>query len=201
MSDAADRKRELRAPARAARRIAARSGASAAEAASENFLRHLPPRPGQIVAGYWPARNEIDPRPLLLKLAAAGMAIALPAVEGPGLPLIFRIWPVADGRLMPPPMGAHDIPAPGPECASAAPHVVLVPLLAFDRRGWRLGSGMGYYDRSLAALRRGPRSILAVGFAFAAQELAQVPHDDMDQRLDWVVTEDDTIRVGLGAPE
>jgi 5-formyltetrahydrofolate cyclo-ligase len=122
------------------------------------------------------------------------MVLALPAVEAPGLPLIFRRWPVLGGGLKPPPMGAHDIPAPGPDCPTVAPDIVLVPLLAFDRQGWRLGSGMGYYDRSLAALRRPPGRALGVGYAFAAQELAEVPHDAMDQRLDWVVTEEAAIR-------
>jgi len=200
VTDPADRKRGLRAPAREARRIAASAGPGAALAASENFLRHLTPMPGQVVAGYWPARNEIDPRPLMVRLAAAGMVLALPAVEAPGLPLIFRRWPAEDSGLPLPPPGAHDIPAPGPDCATVAPDIVLVPLLAFDRHGWRLGSGMGYYDRSLAALRRGPGRTHAVGYAFAAQELAEVPHDDWDQRLDWVVTEEAAIRTSSGAP-
>ncbi len=203
MTDLEDRKRALRAPAREARRIAAGGassviGASAAEAAGRNFLRQVKPEPGQTVAGYWPTRNEIDPRPLLIRLAAAGIVIALPAVEAPGRPLIFRRWPATDSRLALPPPGAHDIPAPGPDCETLTPDIVLVPLLAFDRHGWRLGSGMGYYDRSLAELRRSPgrRSggrTLAVGYAFAAQELDAVPHDALDQPLDWVVTEEEAI--------
>lgn len=133
------------------------------------------------VAGYWPIRSEIDPRPLM---AALGLKTALPTIDGQGLPLRFRAWRPND----PVQFGALGTSEPGPEAAELVPDLVLVPLLAFDRRRHRLGYGAGFYDRTLAALRA-RSSVLAVGVAFAAQEVADVPIDGWDEPLDLVLTE------------
>lgn len=136
------------------------------------------------VAGYWPLGSELDVRPLLLHLHGLGRSVALP-VSGPrGQALTFRDWnpalPLAAGRY-----GIHEPAADRPE---VVPAVLLVPMLAFDRTGHRLGYGAGYYDRTLDALRA-VRPVLAVGVAFAVQEVAAVPCADHDERLDWIVTE------------
>jgi len=138
--------------------------------------------PGAVVSGYWPIRTEIDPRPALEALAAS-RRIVLPVVEGPGRPLGFRYWSPG-AELIP---GAFGAAIPARE-AGAEPEILIVPLLAFDARGYRLGYGGGYYDRTLEKLRT-LRPTVAIGFAFAAQEVAELPVEPTDQRLDMVVTE------------
>ncbi len=140
-----------------------------------------------IVAGYWPIRDEIDPRPCLLALQARGYRIALPETPPPGRSLRFREWQP----------GAPVIQEPFGSCYPAAdimlvPDLLLVPLLAFDRRGHRLGYGGGYYDRTLAELGHAT----AIGCAYAAQEVASVPHGPYDRRLHAVLTEHGLIRCG-----
>ncbi len=143
-----------------------------------------------IVSGYWAMPGELDVRPLLLALIARGHGACLPVVLGRGLPLEFRRWRDGDPLIR----GALDIDRPTDAAPLLEPDVLLVPLLAFDAEGYRLGQGGGYYDRTLARLRAA-RPIIAVGVAHAFQELDEVPHDPLDQRLDWIVTERDVRRV------
>jgi 5-formyltetrahydrofolate cyclo-ligase len=139
---------------------------------------------GSIVAGFFALGTELDPAPLLAALATRGDRLCLAAVAGTGEPLLFRGYKPGD-RLVP---GLYGTSEPGPAAPLLRPAVVLVPLLAFDRRGWRLGYGGGYYDRTLRALRaEGP--LLAIGLGYAAQEVAAVPHDEKDERVDLIVTE------------
>jgi len=135
---------------------------------------------GRALAGYMPMRTEIDPLPAM---AAHQGPVCVPVIIGPGQPLRFREW-TPGAAMIEGAFGAL-IPAEGPW---VDPEVLIVPLLAFDARGYRLGYGGGFYDRTLEALRaRGPR--LAIGFAFAAQQVPEVPIDATDQRLDALVTE------------
>jgi len=137
-------------------------------------------RPGQIVAGFWPLPGEIDIRPLLLALAGRGHTLCLPATPPRGQPLTFRRWQPGD-RLIPEPFGTAR-----PEGEIITPDVLLVPLLAFDRNGHRLGYGGGFYDRTLPTLP-GPQTI---GCAFAAQEVASVPVGAGDWVIDAIATEE-----------
>jgi 5-formyltetrahydrofolate cyclo-ligase len=191
MSSLRDEKQALRAALRARRAKAARSGNAAAASMAERFLQAVPVPPRADVAGYLPIGDEIDVGLLLQRLAAQGCRIALPAVVGTGAPLVFRIW--RDGEALTD--GAFGTREPLAGAPHAAPDVLILPLLAFDRRGYRLGYGGGYYDRTLARLRRQER-VLAVGVGFAAQEVAAVPNGGHDQRLDWVVTEREAIETG-----
>ena len=181
-----DAKRALRTDLAARRKAAAAAlpPAEAGAAAAEHFLRTVPLAAGSVISGYWPLAEEIDPRPILRRLAAEGHVIGLPVVTARATPLLFRQWhPEAD--LV---KGAFQVMTPGPEAAEVVPQVVLTPLLAFDRAGYRLGYGGGFYDRTLEKLRRaGP--VLAVGLAYACQELPAVPREPTDERLDWLVTE------------
>ena len=136
---------------------------------------------GRRIAGYWPLPSEADPRPAL---RTHGGPWCLPVVVGRGKPLIFRDWRPG-ALLVPGPFGVQE-----PAGAVCTPEVVVVPLLAFDRRGHRLGYGGGFYDRTLAGLVPRP---LAIGFAFSMQEVAAVPTDDTDAPLDLVVTEAEVI--------
>jgi 5-formyltetrahydrofolate cyclo-ligase len=175
----------LRAHAVAVRRAAEeRLGAAAAGNLLAGHAEALAVPPGSVVAGYWPMGDEIDPRPLMRRLAESGCRLVLPVVAAPGQALDFLAWRDGD-PLVPGPFGTrHPVAAAAP----LIPTVLLVPLLAFDRCGYRLGYGGGYYDRTLDSL--GGRSQLrSIGLAYAAQEVALVPHDRHDQRLDAVATE------------
>jgi 5-formyltetrahydrofolate cyclo-ligase len=139
------------------------------------------------VAGYWPLGAEIDPRPLLVALLRAGAEVALPRMGERRGPPQFLQWQPGD-RLTPDSFG---ILAPLPTARVLTPAVVFCPLLAFDRRGGRLGQGGGHYDRILRDLR--PFGVVAMGLAYAAQELEQVPTGPLDAPLDWVLTEAEAI--------
>jgi 5-formyltetrahydrofolate cyclo-ligase len=146
--------------------------------------------PGAIVSGYMPMKSELDPRPLMRKLANAGARLALPVVIGRDLPLVMRAYAFGDALAK----GVWDIRVPPPEAGEVAPDIVLAPLLAFDRGGNRLGYGAGYYDMTIAALRV-KKPVVAVGVAFAAQEVDAVPTSPRDVRLDLVLTEQEVIVV------
>ena len=186
MAAGAELKQDLR-PAALGRRRAARAAAPADAAArvADHFLADLADPGHDVVSGYWPVRDELDPRPLLERLRARGSVIALPVVVGAGQALEFRVWDAATELAR----GPFGIAEPGPAAPVVRPDLVLVPMLAFDGDGYRLGYGGGYYDRSLAALRGGPAAVTAVGLAFAGQAVARLPRDAWDQRLDRVVTE------------
>ncbi len=151
-------------------------------------------RRGVVVAGYWPLRQEIDVLPLLTRLRGRGCRIALPVVPGPRRPLTFRTWR-AGTKLETGPFGTRH---PGGGAATVVPDLVLVPLLAFDRTGFRLGYGGGYYDRTLALLRKKRSRIVAFGVAYAGQEVAAVPRDRFDQPLDGILTERGFIKARRG---
>jgi 5-formyltetrahydrofolate cyclo-ligase len=149
------------------------------------FAPDLPLAQGDVVAGYHPVRDEADPRGLMSALAMQGHALALPVIAAARSALIFRRWRTGD-VLAP---NAYGIAEPLPAAEAVTPDAVLVPLLAFDAGGHRLGYGGGYYDRTLDAIRRS-RKVLAVGIAYAGQEVPLLPHETHDHALDLVVTED-----------
>ena len=167
--------------ARDAMEVAARAGAS-----EKLATRGVPfeVAPGAVVSGYSPIRSELDPVPLMRKLAAQGARLALPAILGRGKSLVFRAWVPGD-RLT---MGPLGILEPSPAAAALIPDIMLVPLAAFDRLGHRIGYGAGHYDFTLAHLRK-LKPIIAVGLAFAAQEIKAVPALAHDVALDYVLTE------------
>ena len=165
--------------------------ADARDAAAEAIAARpfpLPLAAGLIVSGFMPLKSEINPLPLLRRLAAQGARLALPVVAGRGRPLIMREWNWGE-PLSP---GIWGIREPAPEAAEVEPDVLLVPLLAFDRAGYRLGYGGGYYDRTIAQLHA-RKPVIAVGLAFAAQEVSAVPATPRDARLDLVLTEREVI--------
>jgi len=164
-----------------ARLRAVRAGCEPAlgAALAAHVLRAMPPPPGVVVAGFWPMGSEIDIRPLLEALHARGHVIVLPQTPPRGQPLIFRRWHPGAAMV------ADRFGTLRPTGEAVRPDWLLVPLLAFDRRGHRLGYGGGYYDRSLAGL---PGAV-AVGCAYACQEVDAVPATEYDARLRAVATE------------
>nr|WP_172331723.1 5-formyltetrahydrofolate cyclo-ligase [Mangrovicoccus sp. HB161399] len=142
---------------------------------------------GQVVAGYSPIGTEIDPFPALAGLAETHR-LCLPVTHGRGHPLTFHLW--SPGVALQSAGFGTSAPVEAPE---VVPDVLVVPMLAFDRTGGRMGYGAGHYDRTLDLLRsRGP--VKAYGFAYAAQEFEALPQEPTDQPLDGVVTENGLIR-------
>jgi 5-formyltetrahydrofolate cyclo-ligase len=143
-------------------------------------------RPGAGVAAIYRASgSEIDPRPLGEQLLAMGWTLALPASEGVDEPVVFRAWKPGD-RLAPDVVG---IAAPLASAPEVRPRIIVCPLIAFDRRGGRLGQGGGYYDRTIELARASPKPPWVVGLGFSIQEVARVPVEPHDQRLDAILTE------------
>jgi 5-formyltetrahydrofolate cyclo-ligase len=184
-SSLVQRKAALRAEQRRRRRSLATPRAAVAEAVAKRLLAAFRLPEGAIVSGYWPLEDELDPRPCLSEFAALGHPLALPRVQGRGRPLAFHAWREGDPLFA----GPFQVMEPGPDVPLVTPRILLVPLLAFDREGRRLGYGAGYYDLVLCELRASRPSPLAIGVAFAAQEVAEVPTGPSDQPLDAVVTE------------
>jgi 5-formyltetrahydrofolate cyclo-ligase len=144
-----------------------------------------------VVAGFLPIRDELDPRPALAAFRELGLQLVLPVVVARNEPLIFRVWSL-ETVLEP---DAFGIPAPPVWAEALSPDLLLVPMLAFDRRGERLGYGAGFYDLTLTLLRA-QRRALAIGVAFAAQEVEAVPVSGRDVTLDAIVTENDVLWFG-----
>ncbi len=181
------RKARLRAAALETRAAASEHGVRALDAGRalvDRFPDALWPKIGAMVAGYRPLRDEIDPSPLMETFLCEQARLCLPCVTGPERGLTFRAWSPGD----PLKIASFGVEEPEESAPEARPVLLLVPLLAFDEKGRRLGYGGGYYDRTLEALRaQGP--VTAVGLAYEAQRVPRVPADARDQRLDCVVTE------------
>jgi 5-formyltetrahydrofolate cyclo-ligase len=189
-SDILDAKRMLRARFKAWRAgLDAEAISRAADAVAAHGLDFLHPQIGAIVSGFASLPDEFRIWPLLRRLHGDGRRLALPVMQGKMRPLIFRAWAPGDALDR----GVWGIGEPKPDKPVLEPDILLVPLLAFDRQGWRLGYGGGFYDRTLAALRA-RKSIGAVGLACDEQLIDAVPHLDYDQRLDWVLTPSGPIR-------
>ena len=167
--------------------FARRKAAFAAHAAgdTDRLKAVLAEHAGKVLAGYMPMRTEIDCLPAM---AAHDGPVGVPVILGAGTPLKFRAWHPA-ARMV-----AGEFGALIPEAGDwVEPDVLIVPLLAFDRRGYRLGYGGGFYDRTLEGLRA-QKTVTAIGFAFAAQEVDEVPTEPTDQVLDLIVTEKEVFR-------
>ncbi len=182
--DIASAKKALRAAARTIRAEAfGKHGAQAAHAIAAHGLGFLALPPRTMVSGFSAIGEEIDPAPLLTQVIADGGAACLPVMQGKGLPLLFRRWRPGDEMAE----KTWGIREPLPSAPEAHPDVILTALLAFDARGYRLGYGGGFYDRTLRAARR-ERPVIALGLAYDEQEVDAVPHLDYDEPLDWVLT-------------
>jgi 5-formyltetrahydrofolate cyclo-ligase len=144
--------------------------------------------PGAVVSGFSPIRSEINPMPLLRRLADAGAELALPMIVARGKPLSFRAWTFGQELQR----GQWGIREPKGDAREVQPDVVIVPLAAFDRLGNRIGYGAGYYDLTLTALRA-MKPVVALGVAYAVQEIDAVPALPHDAPLDLVLTEREVI--------
>ncbi|KLK92902.1 5-formyltetrahydrofolate cyclo-ligase [Microvirga vignae] len=139
------------------------------------------------VGGYWPIRSEVDPRPLMEALLERGQDVALSQILHPHLS--WRLWQPGDALIK----GGFGVREPGPDAPEVFPKCLIVPLVAFDRRGGRIGYGKGHFDRAITALES-QHPILTIGLAYAVQEIEQVPVEDHDRLLDVIITETELIR-------
>lgn len=183
MDTLSDQKKALRREAFARRKAAHADGAAKAAAATAHVLGSGLVAAGAVVSAYLPIRTEIDCSALMVVLHGRGNRLCVPVIDGPGLPLRFREW--RPGVALE--TGSFDVQIPV-DGAWLEPDCLIAPLVAFDAGCWRLGYGGGFYDRTLAKLRA-LRPTRAIGFAYAAQEMPEVPRDATDQRLDAVATE------------
>lgn len=166
----------------------ARLGGPALEAATDRLLDAIQAFPDGPVSGYMPIHSELDPRPTMTALHWAGRTVCVPVVQASGKPLVFQRWSPETEMTE----GAFGAPVPRAS-EPVTPRILIVPLLAFDSKGMRLGYGGGFYDRTLALLRIKHPDTRAVGFAFAAQEASEIPTEPTDARLDGLVTEAETL--------
>ncbi|MCF8478990.1 MAG: 5-formyltetrahydrofolate cyclo-ligase [Rhodospirillum sp.] len=184
--DLAAAKADLRRDLRDRRRVASATlGPAAGEALAALVLAEVFPPESAVVGAYWPMPGEIDVRPLLEALAERRVALALPVVAEREGPLIFRRWSPGDPLEPGPLKTVHPIPT----MPEVRPDWLLVPLMGFDRRGFRLGMGGGFYDRTLAVLASEGRSPFTLGVAFSAQEVDELPVEGHDYPLHAVATE------------
>ena len=157
---------------------------AAAAGLLESFRRERPIETPAIVSGFWPMAEELDIRPLMIELHNQGCQLALPMVVAKRQPLVFRAWRPGD----PLEAGVFGTLHPSPKREVVEPDALIVPLLACDEEGWRLGYGGGFYDRTLDDLRK-RRQVTAIGVGFDLQLVPEVPHGADDQRLDWLLTD------------
>ena len=190
-SAATPAKAALRAAALARRdRLSARQRATASQEIARRAMAVIAAEAPASVAAYLPIRSECDCRQIIEQASAMAITVALPAVVG-ATTLVFRRYEPAASLVA----GGFGTLAPAPDLPPVDPELVILPLVAFDRAGTRLGHGKGHYDRALNRLAaRGIKPQL-VGIAFATQEVALIPAEPHDVRLDWIVTENETLRV------
>ncbi|AIL13102.1 hypothetical protein IM40_05615 [Candidatus Paracaedimonas acanthamoebae] len=137
-----------------------------------------------MIAGYWPKDDEVDPRPLLESLSLQNHEIVLPVINKENKILLFRRWPLHSLLKM----GLHKTFEPHENQPLFVPDVLFIPLLSFDKHGYRLGYGGGYYDQTLSTLKK-IKSITTIGLAYDIQHVNQLPIEPHDEALQWIVTE------------
>jgi 5-formyltetrahydrofolate cyclo-ligase len=184
-------KSNLRSAARLRRAdLAKKTGGSIGFKLIEIYCTHFTAGVDKIVAGYLPIGSEADVKPLLIKLNQLGCTCLLPVVIAAHEELTFREWQPRDSLIL----SNIGVLEPAAHQPTGKPNILLVPLLAFDMQGNRLGYGGGYYDRTLKLLRSKAQDkdqkLEVIGVCYAGQKVERVPHDEFDQRIDWVITEE-----------
>lgn len=159
-------------------------------ALAQQFLAQVPVPQNAVVSSYWAIGDEADPQVLESELRRRGHRIVMPRVAGRNQPLDFHLWETG-AKLV---RGGFGLSEPSRDWPKLNPDVLIVPMLAFDRAGYRVGYGAGYYDRTIRGLRAA-KSVTAAGFAFAVQEFPELPHLAHDEKLDWIVTENGVRRI------
>jgi 5-formyltetrahydrofolate cyclo-ligase len=184
-ADIAALKADLRVQARKRRAAAYRANGAQIAAQLATYLPALDLPSRCVVAGYVQRGSELDPLPILQALRDRGHRLALPVVKAKKAPMAFRAWTPGEPLAI----DGAGLPAPPVTAPDVVPGALIVPLVAFDRKGTRLGTGAGYYDRTLPALRHSNPNLVVVGIGFAAQQEHELPHEVTDVPLDAIITE------------
>ncbi len=187
-NESLSQKKSLRFLLRSRRIKAAQENVGVASSLHDIFANKIKIQPQSVIGFYYPQRSEMDPLLLVTLLSNKGHRLVLPCIEEEKAGLVFRLYNLGDKLET----GDLAIPQPPVSAPALDPDFLFVPLLGFDRLGQRLGQGGGYYDRTLAMLRK-KKKIVAVGLAYAAQEISEIPCEKHDQKLDFIVTEKELI--------
>lgn len=169
-------------------------GADFAQYAARDVMRladSLPLPENPVISAYWALKTELDLRPLMTAFYNKGVPVCLPVVVGKRESLLFRRWS-PQAELV---KGLYGTEQPDEKYETVEPNVLFLPLLAFDRQGGRLGYGGGFYDRTVHELRAKNPEVIVVGTGFSAQEIDEVPVEDTDEKMDWILTESELIKV------
>ena len=192
MTSALDQdKAALRKVAKVQRKEAAQANPTASAEAMQALLEYLGAVTPRCLAGYLPIGSELDPQPALQRLHERGAQTALPVVVAEAQPLIFRAYQSGDDLIT----EAFATRAPTAQAAQVMPDLVLVPMLAFDRKGYRLGYGGGFYDRTIAQFQQKKLDCAFIGFAYAAQQVDEVPVGAYDLPLNVIITEQGVVLI------
>ena len=171
------------------REIMAKQGEQISRAIRRHFAQNIRLMPNSIVGLYYPIGNEPDVRPLYRFLIGLGHTIAIPWMQAPDLPMLYRVYRPGD-RLIHSHMG---FPAPLPTAREVVPDVLAMPMLGYHRKGYRLGYGGGLTDRTMAAYRKS-KPLIGIGLCQSALEVDPFPVEGHDQAMDWIITEDEAWR-------
>lgn len=155
---------------------------SSAQAAANNFIENISLVGNEIIAFYYPINNELDCLPLLEKLRVKNHEICFPVTKNKNCSMIFRLWQLGEELID----GEFDIKTPNDNALILQPDIIIIPLVAYDKKGNRLGYGKGYYDRTIAQMDKKP---LLVGYAYAMQQVEHIEHESHDVPLDYIVNE------------
>lgn len=158
---------------------------------TEHVLTFPGLKPDSTIAGYHPMRNEVHTLPILSHLHHKGHRTALPIIQHIHSPLNFHSWKPGDALVHS--VLFKSVLEPSPVQPVIMPDIILVPLLAFDRNGYRLGYGSGAYDRTLAHLKEIDHPFISLGMAYSIQEANDLPHISFDQQVDYIITEKEII--------
>lgn len=184
--DIREQKRALRAEMRKLRRETSMSLPDASLRLRDVFLSSIPLPEKSIISAYIAMDDEIDPLPLVNAFIERGHIVCLPTIVAPCSPLKFRVFDPSRPLVK---VAHSNAPEPDASCPEITPSIILLPLLAFDNRGYRLGYGGGYYDRTLATLGKNQALSRAIGLAFSSQQVPRIPNSKYDRKLNGVVTE------------
>ena len=146
--------------------------------------------PQSVFAAYYPIGSEVNVRPIIDQLNMMGHLTALPVIPAKDVPLIFRLYKNGDALTK----GAFGVPEPQPHMPVMIPDILIIPMLGFNKQGYRLGYGTGFYDRTLQDLRS-TKPVKAVGIAYGEQQVDNIPVEDHDQKMDWIITEKEAIKI------
>ncbi len=183
-------KKDIRIYARSIRQdIHQKNGREFSEKINDHFFQTQHFMPRTVFAAYYPIGSEVNSRPLMDTLNEQGHLTALPIITSKEEPLIFRLYRSGDALTK----GSFGVPEPSSHMPSIIPDFLIIPMLAFNSQGYRLGYGTGFYDRTLEDLRR-IKPIKAIGVAYSGQKNDDVPFEDHDEKMDWIITEKGAIK-------